>query len=176
MEELFVNKTKYSKEEYETFLNSYSDEYATSENAYIIFNIAFFGFCMVMAFRNNETLLGIALLIGLLIYIWFKFIRTAKQNKKDRESEKLSGNFVNTYKFYKNYFNVENPEGKAQILYFKLYRVVETNTNYYIYLSRDVAFIMSKEGFTKGNELEFSQFIKKKTFGKYKNRIKKNNK
>ena len=172
MEELFENKTKYSQEEYEKFLKSYEEEYATSENAYMLFNILFFGFCMILAFRNNEILLGIALLIGLLIYIWFKFIRTAKRNKKDRKSSKLSGNFINTYKFHKNQFSVDNPEGKAQIFYFKLYRVVETNTNYYIYISRDMAFIMSKDSFTKGNSLEFSQFIKKKMFTKYKNRIK----
>ena len=38
------------------------------------------------------------------------------------------------------------------------------------YISRDYAFIVSKLGFTKGTSQEFSAFIKKKVFTKYKDR------
>ena len=132
MEELFENKTKYTKKEYEKFIKVHQQEYATSENAFTIFNILFFGMCMIFAFIEKETILGIAIIVGLAIYIWYKFFRMDKRVKKDIKSEKLSGNFINTYKFYKNFLKVDNPEGKAQIFYFKLYRIVETNDNYYI--------------------------------------------
>lgn len=173
MEELFENKTKFSQKEYNTFLKSYKEEYATSETLYMVFNIIFFGFSMIYAFISGEILLGLILLVGILIYLWYKIIRTSKRVYRDMNSEKLSGKFVNTYKFYKNYFKVENPDGNAQIAYFKLYRIVETNTHYYIYLSREAAFIVSKIGFTKGTATEFSEFLRKKVFFKYKNRIKK---
>ena len=176
MEEIFENKTRYSQKEYDVFLKEYKKEYASSEYASMIFYILFFGLCMIFAFKEKETVLGIVLLIGLVIYIWYRLIRPVIRTEKDRKSPKLSGNFINTYKFYKNYFNVENPEGKAQIFYFKLYRVVETNQYIYIYISRENAFIVSKNGFTNGNPREFSKFIKKKVLFKYKNRIKTNNK
>ena len=67
MEILFENKTKYSKKEYDIFLESYMKEYAASDYAYSIFNIVFFGLCMIFAFLEKELFLGVALLIGLVI-------------------------------------------------------------------------------------------------------------
>lgn len=171
MEILFENKTKYSKKEYDIFIESYKKEYAVSDYAYIIFYIVFFGFCMILAFKEKEFLLGIALLIGLGIYLWYKVIRSNRLVEKTKKSKKVGGQFVNSYEFYKNYFKVENIDGKAQVLYFKLYRVVETRDHFYIYISRQYAFIVSKSGFTKGSTEDFSKFIKKKVFTKYKNRI-----
>ena len=171
MEKIFENKTKYSQKEYNSFLESYKKEYATSDNAYIIFYVLFFGMCTIFAFKEGIVLLGTALLIGLFIYLWYKIIRPAKLVEKDKKSQKMSGNFINKYDFYNNYFKVENPEGKAKIFYFKLYRVVETKSYFYIYVSREYAFIVSKLGFTKGSQEDFSRFIKKKTFIRYKNRM-----
>lgn len=171
MEILFENKTKYSKKEYDIFIESYKKEYAVSDYAYIIFYIVFFGFCMILAFMEKEFLLGIALLVGLGTYLWYKVIRSNRLVEKTKKSKKVAGKFVNNYEFYKNYFKVENIDGKAQVLYFKLYRVVETREYFYIYISRQYAFIVSKAGFTKGNQEEFSKFIKKKVFTKYKNRM-----
>lgn len=172
MEKLFENKTKYSQKEYDIFLKSYEEEYATSDKAYMTFYILFFGLCMILAFKEREFILAISLLIGLGIYLWYKIIRPFKAVEKDKKSQKLSGSFINKYEFFKNYFRVENPEGEAQIFYFKLYRVVETKSYFYIYISRQYAFIVSKLGFTEGKSEDFSKFIKKKVFSRYKNRIK----
>ena len=121
MEKLFENKTKYTNKEYTAFLKSYKEEFAKTEIAYILFNIIFFGMCMIFSFKENEKILAFSLLIGLLVYIWFKIIRPVKAVKKDQESHKFSGHFVNNYEFYKNYFKVENTDGKAQIFYLKLF-------------------------------------------------------
>lgn len=171
METLFENKTKCSQKEYNDFLKSYKKEYEKSDTAWILFNFIFFGICMIIAFLEKEFLLGIALILGLSVYFWFKIIKPTKEVEKDKKSHKTSGHFVNNYEFYKNFLRVENVDGKAQILYFKLYRVVETNTDFYIYISRQYAFIVSKLGFTKGTSEEFAQFMKKKMFARYKNRI-----
>lgn len=171
MEKIFENKTKYSQKEYNAFLESYNKEFATSDSAYIIFYMLFFGVCMIFAFKEGIFLLGITLFIGLFIYLWYKIIRPAKSVEKDKKSHKMSGSFVNKYDFYNNFFKIENTDGKAQIFYFKLYRVVETKSYFYIYVSREYAFIVSKLGFTKGNQEDFSKFIKKKISFKYKNRM-----
>ena len=173
MEDLFENKTKYSEKVYNIFLKSYEEEYSKVDNLYMIYNIVFFGTCMFFAFIEKEIILGICILIGLLIYMWYKFIRPIKREKKTRKSPKMNGNYVNTYRFYKNYFDVKNPDGDAQIAYFKIYRMVETKEYYYIYISREHAFVVSKFGFTKGDYMEFSIFMRKLLKRKYKNRIKK---
>ena len=166
MEKLFENKTKYTQKEYNLFTESYQKEYAKSDYSFMMFNFIFFGICLIIAVIEKEFILALGLIIYLLVYFWFKVIRPIKA-----VGHKMSGNFVNNYEFYKNYFKVENVDGKAQILYFKLYRVVETRTDFYIYISREYAFIVSKFGFTKGTSEEFSKFIKKKMFTKYKNRM-----
>lgn len=171
MEKLFENKTKYTQKEYNLFTESYQKEYAKSDYSFMMFNFIFFGICMIIAVIEKEFILALGLIIYLLVYFWFKVIRPIKAVEKDKKSHKMSGNFVNNYEFYKNYFKVENVDGKAQILYFKLYRVVENRTDFYIYISREYAFIVSKFGFTKGTSEEFSKFIKKKMFTKYKNRM-----
>ncbi len=176
MEELYINKTKNTQKEYDLFLKSYQEEYAVSENLYTLFYLVFFTFCLIFAFCNGETLLGVLITIGLVIYIWYKFIHPIKRVNKEKKSDKITKKYTNTFKFYKNYFKVENPEGEAQIFYFKLYRVVETKTHFYIYISREYAFIVSKNGFEKGDSREFSKFIKKKSFNKYRNRINTKNK
>lgn len=172
MEELFENKTKYSQKEYDLFLNSYKEEFKTSETIYMLLYVIFFAICSIFALRENEIVLGIVLIVGLIFYLWYKIIRPQTNVNKDKKSQKVSGKFVNTYKFYNNYFKIQNPDGKAQIYYLKLYRVVENKTHFYIYISREYAFIVSKIGFTKGSAEEFSKFIRKKVFTRYKNRIK----
>ena len=172
MDEIYLNKTKTTQKEYDEFLKICQKEYGMSENLYTVFYLVFFGFCMVMAFKTGEKLLGIALLMGLAIYMAYKFVRPIKIINKQKNNNKITKNYTNTYKFYKNYFTVENPDGNAQTLYLKIYRVVETNTHFYIYISREVAFIVAKKGFEKGTSEEFSAFIKKKIWNKYRNRIK----
>ncbi len=171
MEKLFENKTRLSMKEYNIFIESYKKEFAFTDYLYIFFYIAYFGLCMIFAFKQGKIILSILLLAGLCAFLWFKIIRTNKLVEKNKKSQKVSGNFVNKYEFYKNYFKVENPEGKAQVLYLKLYRIVETNTHFYIYVSRQCAFIVSKSGFIEGKSDDFSKFIKKKVFTKYRNRM-----
>lgn len=167
---LFENKTRYTKQEYEKFLKSYREEYQFKNNLFTGVMVVFWIFCMIFAFKTNDILLGIAIIIGLIIFAVYKILRSAKNVQKAEENEKLSGNFFSTYKFYNNYLNVENAEGKAKLYYYKLYSIVETKTNYYIYVSRNSAYIVSKMSFTKGNDKDFSKFIKRKLLIKYKNR------
>ena len=172
MEPLFENKTDCSQKDYDIFLESYKNEFATSDYIYIIVYIIFFGICIFLAFSKKEYILGIALIAGLCIYLWFKLFRIAKLVEKTKESQKNGKFFVNKYAFYKNFFTIESTQGNTQFLYFKLYKIVETKEYFYIYVTREFAYIVSKDGFIKGNKEEFSKFMKKKVFTKYKNRIK----
>lgn len=168
MKELFLNKTKCTQKEYDRFMQTQVKEHAVSELLYTLFNIAFFTFCTIFAFMNKEYKLGIIIIIGLLIYGWYKFIRPIKMVRKEKKSNKLIKEYVNTYKFYKNFFTTENPDGKAQTFYFKIYKVIETKTHFYIYIARDYAFIVAKNGFIDSDGEDFKEFIKKKVKFKYK--------
>lgn len=173
MEKLFENKTKYSQKDYDIFIEAYKNEFAKSDYVFILFNIVFFGLCMILAFREKEIFLGLAILIGLGLYLWFRIIRQNLIVEKTKKSQKVLGDFENNYEFYKNYFKVKNKDGEAQIFYLNLYRTIETKEFFYIFISRQYAFIISKQGFIKGTAEEFASFIKKKMPIKYKIRTKK---
>lgn len=173
MKELFINKTKCTEKEYNRFLKSYEKEYAVSELVRSLLYIAFWILCLVLAILNKEYILTLILILGLSLYIWYKFIRPMKKVEKQKNSKKIINEYINTYKFYKHYFTAENEEGHSQIMYIKIYKVIETETHFYIYISREYAFIVAKSGFKDNTNNEFKDFIKKKAFGKYKSQIEK---
>lgn len=174
MELLFENKTECTDKEYEKYLQIYQKEYAVQERLNTIIYFIFLIFCIIFAINEKQIALGIGLIVIMIIFIWYKFIRPYKLLQKTQKKTTLE-QYICHYKFYKNNFTVNAPEGTATIFYFKLYKVIETNTNFYIFISKENGFILSKEGFTKGKTKEFSNFISKKTMLKYKNRIEKIN-
>ena len=117
---------------------------------------------------NKEIKLGIVLVIAFCLYLFYKFVFIPKKIKKQEQSNQLVKEYIITYTFFKNHFISKNEEKEASTSYFNIYKVIETKTNYYIYMSREYAFIISKDGFIKGKEEEFKEFIKKKVKLKYK--------
>lgn len=169
MELLFENKTKCTDKEYQKYLETYKKEYALSENINTVIYLIFLIFCITFAIKEKQIILGIGLIMIVIIFIWYKLIRPYKLLQKTQQSTTL-GQYICNYKFYKNNFEVKAPEGTATIFYFKLYKVIETNTHFYIFISKENGFIISKNGFTKGEAKEFSKFIIKKVNFKYRNR------
>ena len=167
MEELFVNVTKCTEQEYKKFLQSYAKEYAVPELLGILFYCAFFIFCIYLTIRHQEFKLLAILIIAFILFLYYKLILVPNKRRKQANEKILGKECVNKYIFYNNFFSTISNDGEAQTLYFKMYRVVETKTNFYIYIAREYAFILSKDGF-KDNKLdEFRQFIKKKALLKY---------
>lgn len=169
-EVLFKNETRCTKQEYEEFLDSYTKEYFASETAYAFFNIIFFSVCTLGSILYKEYILTVFLIIGIILYVLYKFVRPNIKIQKEKNSDKIKFEFLNTFLFYKNSFSVENKDGSAVINYFNLYKVIETSSHFYIYISRDYAFILSKKGFIDSTSYDFSDFIQKKVKFKYKKR------
>ena len=164
MEELFKNKTKCTQKEYDKFLKLQIEEFGTSELIKQLLWIAFFIFCLVLSIIYKEYILLCISLLGVLTYTWFEIIRPIKN--KDEQKE-----YTNIYKFYKYFFTIECTTGVSKIFYFKIYRVIETNTHFYIYISRENAALVSKEGFINSTPEEFKKFIHKRTMLRYKTKL-----
>ncbi len=170
MEPLFENKTKCTDKEYDKFLETYQKEYALSDRINTIFYLIFFIFCIIFAIKEKEIILSVVLVVAMIIFIWYKFVRPYNIIKKSQEKSSMQ-KYICNYKFYKNNFTVNAPDGKATIYYHKLYKIIETNTHFYIFITKENGFIVSKKGFTKGEVKEFPKFISSKVLFKYKNRI-----
>lgn len=171
--ELFKNKTKCTKKEYDTFVAVHSKENSPMEFSKMAFYVFLGIIIFVLSILNKEYKLTIVLFIWLILYITVSFTLSKKRMENQEKSDRLLKEYVNTYKFYKYYFKTETPDGTAETLYFKIYKVIETETNFYIYISQDYAFIVSKDGFIDCESSEFAKFLRKKIKLKYKNIINK---
>ena len=166
--ELFQNKTRYSEKEYTIFLKSYQKEYSTINSISTLFYIVILVFCLIFAIHEKAVLLSITIAVILVCFTYFKFIWPNKRIKKEKIKPQIQKEFINTFKFYNRYFTISNPEGKSSIFYFKIYKVIETKTHYYIYITKDSALMLSKHGFIDCRSEDFRVFIKKHAVFKYK--------
>lgn len=168
MEELFKNETIYTKHEYNTFISEHRESFGLSEDLYTILFICLFIILLLYLLINKVFITGMLVLIAFIIFLRYRFIQPINNIKKDMNSKKIKQGYKNIYKFYKHYFKITNQDMDEKVFYFKIYRILESNTNFYIYLTPREAFIISKQGFINGNSDDFSNFIRRKVIFRYK--------
>jgi len=170
MKEIFINKTKCSKKEYNMFIKAHEKQYGLKEDLYTIIYAIFFICFIIYSLKNSIYLGGLMLTIVLIGFLAYRIIHPNIVVKKELKSKKIIDEEVNTFIFYKYYFKVKNKQGQSNKMYFKIYKVLENNTHFYIYLTNTRAFVVSKQGFIKGNSDEFSAFLGKRVWFRYKNK------
>lgn len=175
MKLLFKNKTKYTKQTYKEFLEFHNNKYHIS---YLLFNICIIFlilFCIVLQIQYNYYNIAILFCIALTIFALWRFFHPISVVKKEIESDKIQNEKEFTFKFYDKYFKVQDELQVDTIKYYKLYKIHETDTFFYLYIDRTHAFLLNKDTFINGNSTSFSNFIKKKCWYCYK-KIKPRNK
>ena len=160
---LFKNTTKYNSKNYNQFIEFHSKKFALSNNFYTIIMTILLIYCIIFNIKNLKIpfiFLFIALLIVFLLYQFYFPMKRYQKTKKKLSNVKETGY---TFSFYNFYFLLD----KKVIYYFKLYKVFETQDYFYLYINPDYAMLVSKKGFEIGSSEDFSKFIKKKCFFKY---------
>ena len=167
MEKLFVNKTTYTKETYMEFLRFHTKIYNFPYMAYTVFWSIVFLLCVYLAFASDNRLQGILITIVLICFIAYRLCRPKNIINKELKSDKISTNNTNTFTFYDKNFKVKNANGSFTFRYFMLHRIFETEKYFYLYVSKENAFLVSKNTFSFGTSDDFSKFIKNKCRLKY---------
>lgn len=165
---LFENETKCTEKEYNIFIKVHDKEYAISELIYTIGYTIFLVFCGILLVLNKDLIAGIFVLCLGIAFFMYRNIHPKKLEKEQRK--KIKQPIKNKYNFYNHYFETYNAEGNSTTFYFKIYKIIETNDSYYIYVNREFAFMVSKKGFVKGDVKSFTKFLKKKRRFKYRDR------
>ena len=155
---LFENETKCTEKEYNIFIKVHDKEYAISELIYTIGYTIFLVFCGILLVLNKDLIAGIFVLCLGIAFFMYRNIHPKKLEKEQRK--KIKQPIKNNY----------NAEGNSTTFYFKIYKIIETNDSYYIYVNREFAFMISKKGFVKGDVKSFTKFLKKKRRFKYRDR------
>lgn len=167
MKPLFKNITKYNSKNYEQFIKFHGEKFNFSYNMYTAVMSILLIYCIILNIMQKNipfVLLFLALLILIFLFRMYlpmkRYQKTKKQYSKNKET---SISFI----FYKFYFTV----GKKTFPYMRLYKVFETKDYFYLYIDDENAVLVSKNGFRVGTAEEFSKFIKKKCFFKYKKEV-----
>lgn len=162
MEILFKNKTKYTKEIYQKYLQFHQDKYGMTYKFYTIVTILLLSFCIICNIKYSNFGVTLALLLVLIIFCFYKFFCPTKKIKKELKTEKFENEKEFTFTFYDNFFVISDKKNSEKIKYWKLHRVYETEEFFYLYIDKNHAFLLDKSSFVKGNLSEFLKFLKKK--------------
>lgn len=168
LEKLFVNKTTYTKDIYIDFLKFHNKKYNPSYIAYTVFWAFLFFLCIVLSFSSGNRVQGVIVTIILISFVIYRVARPKLIVSKEMNSDKFEGNLTNTFTFYEKNFEVKNVNGKFIYKFSNLRKVFETKDYFYLYVTKENAFLLSKSTFSFGTSYNFSKFIKDKCGLKYK--------
>lgn len=165
---LFENKTTYTTNDYVLFLKFHNKRFNFSYSLYTIFWSFLFLLCIILSFNSGARLQGVVITIILLCFIIYRFVRPKMVVENELKGDKFSGNNTNIFSFYDKDFEVYNKNGKFRYKYFMLNQVFETQDFFYLYATKENAFLVSKNAFSLGTAKDFSVFLKVKCKSKYK--------
>lgn len=169
---LFKNKTKYTEQIYTYFLEFHNDKFGFKDSFYTLFGSMLILFCIILYLYYNYYVHAFFFFIILLFFLYWKILRPIDEVKKDFNSEKITNEKVFKFVFYDNYLKIfDGCLPYSKLRYLKLYKVFENNKFIYLYLDNEHALILDKKGFYYGKAENFSKFIKKKCWYKYKKYI-----
>ncbi|MCI8620717.1 MAG: YcxB family protein [Clostridia bacterium] len=168
---IFINKTTNTEEAYMDFLSFHSKTFNLIYLSYTVFWAFLFLLCIILAFGSGLRLQGVTFTILLITFILYRIIRPKLVTNKELKSDKISNQSTNTYTFYEKYFEIKNKNGLFSYKYFMIKKVYETQNYFYLYVSNENAFLVSKKDFTKGSSKDFSNFMKQKKGLRYKIKV-----
>lgn len=164
----FKNITQYSPKAYEEFLQFHRSKYRLSYLFYTATILALILFCVILQVKHHNYTLAIIFCMVLTIFFLWRYLHPIAEVSKDYESEKIQKEEKFTFIFYEKYFKVRNKLNSEMVKYPHLYRVFETPNFFYLYLDKTHALLVDKSHFTIGSSENFSHFIQKKCWLKFK--------
>jgi len=138
MEPLFKISQEYTLEEYKKFTNAVLKWNRIITGAFLWF--AFLSGVLLISFNgfSNEACF---LILFPIIYVILRKLGV----KRYYNSNKILKDITEEYEFYEEYVIAKNTNSEARIEYNKLYKIIETKTNFYIMIAQNQGYIISKK-------------------------------
>ena len=164
MKTLYKNKTKYTKELYSKFLEFHRAKNGLKYHSYTAIISALILFCLIINLRYNIIFLALVFTIILAVFIWYRMFYPNKKVNKEVKKEKFEKEKEFTFSFYEDYITIDDGQKKQKYSYWKFYKIYQNDSYFYLYISKEYAFILDKKQFLVGDVKTFYKFIKKKTW------------
>lgn len=167
MESLFENKTKYSKELYDKYIEFHAKKYGVKEIIEFIIVVISALILIVIDIQNIEKLkfafIGIIVILASIIYVFIRERVKAKKQYEGMINKKQKDSYAE-YSFFDQYF-ISSYQGESRKVYYvEIKKVFILKDRYYLYLDKNHACVLLKDGFTKGTEEDFRKFLDTKGF------------
>ncbi|MCI8655739.1 MAG: YcxB family protein [Clostridia bacterium] len=165
---LFKNHTKYSKNNYNKFVQFHNSKFGLFYDIYTIIVLILLVYCFIIAIKHKSILLSIVFFITICIFSVYRIFHPLYSYKKQTKSKTIAKEHEIILYFYEKNFKVREKARCSRVRYWQLHKVYETDKFFYLYLTKKSAILVDKTGFTLGNSNQFSNFIKNKMKFKYK--------
>lgn len=172
MKEEIENTTTLTEEEIIQFQKFHMN---VAHKGTLIFNIIL---CIILFVMGAVILIrdhnnwGYAYFILGAIYLLYRLMMPKQTAKLMIARDASIVGLTSTYLFSKREMKATGTDFSASIAYDKIYRIYETKDNFYIYLDRNQAYILTKKGFEDGKLETLVPFLKEKLQKKYKDKKK----
>ena len=162
MELKFKNVTKYSKKVYNDFLKFHTQKFLLGYITYTLFIVILLIYLLICCIKGKNWIPVLIILFSILIFIIYRIFSQKAIVKKQMKSNKIINEEKFEYEFYEKNLIIKNKENIKKIKYSLIKKCFESKKYFYLYIDKDNALILSKDGFIKGNVEEYKKFIKSK--------------
>ena len=138
MEPLFKISQEYTFEEYKKFAKAVLKWNRIILGAFLWF--AFLSGVLLIGF-NGVSSQACFLVLFPVIYVILRKLSI----KRYYNSNKILKDITEEYEFYEDYLIAKNTNSEAKIEYDKIFKIIETKTNFYIMVAQNQGYIISKE-------------------------------
>ena len=142
MEPLFKTTLKYTLKEYEKFNNAVIKPKLIKVIIYLSLLVVCAGLLYIL---NPNSYLPLFLLIFIIIYPAMLYFSIKSKAKKTYESNILIKDLTESIEFYEEYFIVKTENSEAKVEYNKLYKILETDENFYLMIADNQGYLVLKE-------------------------------
>lgn len=160
-ESVFVNTTQFT----DAAVKKYA-RYHCYRNKLLspLLSIIFSIFAFIFIASSDVTWWVILVLAAVIIYCIYKFITSGSRLEKSLKKVYSKGHSRTArYVFYEEEFSISGLESGEFHPYFQISEIRQTAEYYYLYFGYENCYYVSKEGFSKGQQKEFREFIIRKT-------------
>lgn len=162
MELKFKNITKCTKSIYNEFLTFHSQKHKSEYLFNAIFILFVVAYMVIFNIVYKSYMVALIIIGMVILFCISREHYQKKTTKRELKSSKIKNSQEIEFCFYNKYFTTRINQKRQKVRYYKIYKVCNDNKNFYLYLDKTHAFIVSKSGFVKGSSEEFEKFILKK--------------
>ena len=144
----FTVETQYTYEEYVRFNRTVVNVLHASRKKLIAACIIWaVGILVLIWAEEYQTALTAALAVGLFTVLMLRIVR--RNIRKAWESNTVLQNSVNQYTFTEDGLRIVSALGDQHLTYDRIYRLIETPTNFYIMIANNQGYILNKADCTE---------------------------